>query len=202
MTNAKETEDQTLLRQEISEAQISTSGIASPAMSYIYIQLEPPPRNLSFDNQHKNSTSPQDLQVLTTNLGYNKLPSTLKMHLQSPSLLLLAVFIATASTKALPCTTTYKPVKTHTHTPSKTRTHSHQTIIPTCDPVFTCGNPVICPPQDPVICIPTDHKCKIATTCTWFVICDNVATPCGGDNVTELCVDKSIPCRSLAGYVP
>jgi hypothetical protein len=36
MTNAKETEDQTLLRQEISEAQISTSGIASPAMSYIY----------------------------------------------------------------------------------------------------------------------------------------------------------------------
>jgi hypothetical protein len=41
MTNAKETEDQTLLRQEISEAQISTLGIASPAMSYIYIQLQP-----------------------------------------------------------------------------------------------------------------------------------------------------------------
>jgi hypothetical protein len=44
MTNAKEAEDQTLLRQEISEAQISTSGIASlasPAMSYIYIQLQP-----------------------------------------------------------------------------------------------------------------------------------------------------------------
>ncbi len=126
--------------------------------------------------------------------------------------LFISLAIATVPTTH---THTHTTLHTHTHTsshpshiPSKTRHPKPTPAIPTCDAVFKCGNPIVCPPEDPVICIDTDHKCKLLGTCLFAVVCPNdtgdgtIAYPCGGDTVIEICVDKSVKCKTLDGYVP
>jgi hypothetical protein len=57
--------------------------------------------------------------------------------------------------------------------------------------------PKNCPKEDPVKCLPGDHKCSIPGSCTFVVVCENLAVACGVDTNIDVCVPKSVTCASL-----
>ncbi|KAF4454909.1 hypothetical protein F53441_2648 [Fusarium austroafricanum] len=60
-----------------------------------------------------------------------------------------------------------------------------------------CGCPRKCPKEDKVKCLKGDKRCKVAGTCSFFVICDNIAIPCGADTTLHICVPKDFDCTSI-----
>jgi hypothetical protein len=85
-------------------------------------------------------------------------------------------------------------------------TFSHSLALPATGPDSSpdtsgkfkpCGCPSVCPKAEPAVCGPTEHKCKIAGECAFFVICDNVAIACGGALDLDVCVDRPVDCKVL-----